>query len=153
MYMTTVTIPENSYGYVEKINWESKYEEIISNLLSNSNNKYGIVNNNIMGDLLVMNNKEIKKTFKELYDANNDTTIKLSKKIDFAITADEDGFYYSNNLYNVYVFGETQNEAENHLYEELKFQYDSYATEDDNNLDSNAIKLKYNLLSLFDRSA
>ena len=156
MYMTTVTIPQDNYGFVEKIKWESAYsgyDDIISDLLKKSNNNYGIVNNNLIGDPLIMNNKELKKTFNELYDANNNTTIKLSKKIDFVITTDEDGFYYANNIYNVYVFGETQNEVENHLYEELKFQYDSYATEDDDSLDSNAIKLKYNLLSLFDRNA
>ena len=147
---------QDNYGFVEKIKWESAYsgyDDIISDLLKKSNNNYGIVNNNLIGDPLIMNNKELKKTFNELYDANNNTTIKLSKKIDFVITTDEDGFYYANNIYNVYVFGETQNEVENHLYEELKFQYDSYATEDDDSLDSNAIKLKYNLLSLFDRNA
>lgn len=79
--------------------------------------------------------------------------VKLCKNIDFIITSDEDGFYYTNDLYNLFVFGETQNEVENHLYEELIFQYNSYATENDDNLDSNAKKLKYNLLSLFDRNA
>ena len=89
----------------------------------------------------------------ELYDAKNDTSIKLFKSIDFIITSDEDGFYYTNDLYNIFVFGETQNEVEDCLYDELKFQYDSYATENDDNLDSNAKKLKYNLLSLFDGNA
>ena len=153
MYMTTMTINKDSYGYVEKINWEFKYEDIISELLNYSNNKYGVVNNNIMGDSLIMEKKEFKKTFNELYDAKNDTSIKLFKSIDFIITSDEDGFYYTNDLYNIFVFGETQNEVEDCLYDDLKFQYDSYATENDDNLDSNAKKLKYNLLSLFDGNA
>ena len=79
--------------------------------------------------------------------------VKLLKSIDFTISSDEDGFYYSNKQYNVYVYGINQEEAENNLYEELLFQYKAYAYEDDSQLDTNAKILKYNLLSLLGNDA
>ncbi len=151
MFNVTMTIPQHEY--VEKINWEYRYDVILKKMLhNNSYNKPNDVNNNIIGDY-IMTNKEYVKSFTELYDVAHDKKVKLSKKIDFIITSDEDGFYYTNQLYNIFVYGKTQTDAENNLFEELKFQYDSYVTENDNNLDSNAKKLKYNLLSLFHDNA
>lgn len=151
MFNATMTIPQHEY--VEKINWEYRYNAILKKMLyNNSYNKTSNVNNNIIGDY-IMPDKEYVKSFTELYDVAHDKIIKLSKKIDFIITLDEDGFYYTNQLYNIFIYGKTQMDAENNLFEELKFQYDSYATENDNNLDSNARKLKYNLLSLFQDNA
>ncbi|MGN1355241.1 MAG: hypothetical protein ACI4WP_01040 [Bacilli bacterium] len=154
MFDATVTIPQQEYGYVEKINLVYKYDDILRKLLKNSsNNNIDFVNNNIMGDNYIMNSKEYVKPFTELYDVAHDKLIKLSKKIDFIITSDEDGFYYTNKNYNIYVYGETQKEAESLLYEELKFQFDNYALEEDEKLDTNAKRLKNNLLSLFGANA
>lgn len=154
MFDATVTIPQHEYGYVEKINQDYKYDDLLRKILKNSSNKnISFVNNNIMGDNYIMNNKEYVKSFAELYDVAHDKLIKLSKKIDFIITSDEDGFYYTNKNYNIYVYGETQKEAEDLLYEELKFQFDNYALEEDDKLDTNAKRLKNNLLSLFGANA
>lgn len=153
MFNATMTIPQQSYEYVEKVNWEYQYDAILKKILhNNSYNKPSNVNNNIIGDY-IMTDKEYVKSFTELYDVAHDRKIKLSKKIDFVVTSDEDGFYYTNQLYNIFIYGKTQTDAENNLFEELKFQYDSYAIENDNNLDSNAKKLKYNLLSLLQDNA
>ena len=90
-----------------------------------------------------------KKIFTELYDYESKSYVKLSTSVEFVVSSDEYGFYYSNDVYNVHAYGETQEEAEKQLYAELMHQYNSYAHDDDNYLDSRARKLKYNLLSLF----
>lgn len=90
-------------------------------------------------------NFEKKKEFSIL---KNDTTgreIYLNDKIVFEIEIDENGFYYSNNKYNIYAFWETQNEVENNLVEEFLIQYKAYALEEDENLDSNSLILKKDL--------
>lgn len=61
MYVSTMTIPQDSYGYVEKINWEFKYKDIISELLNDSNNMYNIMNNNIIGESLIMEKRNLRK--------------------------------------------------------------------------------------------
>lgn len=154
MFAVTTTIPQQDYSYVEKISMDYKYDDILRKILKDySHNNNGIVNNNLMGDTYIMNNNQYIKSFTELYDVQHDRQIKLAKKIDFIIASDEDGFYYSNKMYNTFVYGQTQKQAENNLYEELKFQYENYALEEDNDLDTNAKKLKNNLLSLFTDNA
>ncbi len=154
MFFPTMTIPQN-YGYVEKVksNAYTYYDKIFKDIIINSTKNNSTENNNIIGDDYIMPKDIYFKSFFELVDVANNKIIKLSKKLEFVISTDEYGFYYSNKQYNIYVYGENQQEAENSLYDELLFQYNSYVYEDDNDLDSGAKKLKYNLLSLFDVDA
>lgn len=152
MFFSTMTIPQN-YGYVERVKSNTYFDKIFKDIIINSTQNNSTVNNNIIGEDYIMSKDKYVKSFFELFDTANNKIIKLSKKLDFIITSDEYGFYYSNKQYNIYVYGENQVDAENCLYDELLFQYNSYVYEDDNNLDSGAMKLKYNLLSLFDIDA
>ena len=144
---TTVSTP-----YIENIKQENRLNDFIKKFIFKSN-KMIRNDNNIIGENYIMEKSEYQKSFIELYDVDQDKMVRLSKSIEFVISSDEDGFYYSNEEYNVYVYGKTQNDAENNLLCELKFQYHSYVFENDCDLDTNAQKLKYKLLSLFEQNA
>lgn len=90
-----------------------------------------------------------RKEFLVLKNNITNEMIQLNDKIVFEIEIDENGFYYSNSKYNIYAFGETQEEVENNLLEEFMIQYKAYALEKNENLDKNALKLKENLLSIY----
>ncbi len=145
---TTVSTP-----YIENIKQENRLNDFIKKFIFKSNKMIRNDNNNIIGENYIMEKSEYQKSFIELYDVDQDKMVRLSKSIEFVISSDEDGFYYSNEEYNVYVYGKTQNDAENNLLCELKFQYHSYVFENDCDLDTNAQKLKYKLLSLFEQNA
>ncbi len=90
-----------------------------------------------------------RKEFLVLKNNITNEMIRLNDKIVFEIEIDENGFYYSNSKYNIYAFGETQEEVENNLLEEFMIQYKAYAMEKNENLDENALKLKEDLLSIY----
>ena len=144
MFPNTISL-QQSY-YVENLD-ASNYGLILP-WLNSSNKSINIDNNILLGDSFIVQNKKYIKEFSELFDEKNLKKVTLLKSIKFIITADEEGFYYSNKQYNLYVYGENQKEAENNILDELLFQYNSYAFEDDDKLDSNAKRLKYNLLSI-----
>lgn len=97
----------------------------------------------------VMNKRVLNKSFFELKNSMTGECITLNKTINFKIEVDENGFYYINDDYNIYAYGITQKEAEDNILEEFKIQYMFYALEDDDKLDDNAKKLKYNLLKVY----
>lgn len=161
---STITIPPIVYSeHLEKDynnvinNLRTKYANIFSfdnNVNNKLKTKYTSIfsfDNNVNSSI---NNaydntkKGNQKIFYCLFDKSTGQYIKLKKEIVFFITCDKYGFYYTNEDYNIYVYGENQDDAENNLYEELIIQYNIYALEKDDLLDSNAKKLKYNLLSL-----
>ena len=157
MFGIPITIPTTTNLYTDsnyKIEYNYSYDDSwvnyicndILNLYFSSNKSMVDVNNNIIGDTMPDYSKKI---FTELYDYESKSYVKLSTSVEFVVSSDEYGFYYSNDVYNVHAYGETQEEAEKQLYAELMHQYNSYAHDDDNYLDSRARKLKYNLLSLF----
>ena len=75
--------------------------------------------------------------------------IKLNSAIVFKIEVENCGFYYINEKYNIYAFGETQEEVENNLFDAFMDQYESYALEKDENLTEKSLILKDNLLKIF----
>ncbi|MGN1298229.1 MAG: hypothetical protein ACI4VH_07480 [Clostridia bacterium] len=97
----------------------------------------------------VINRNSLNKSFLELKNDITGECIELNKAINFKIEIDKNGFYYSNDDYNIYAYGETQREAENNILEEFKIQYESYALEKDEKLDNNAKILKNNLLMIY----
>jgi len=97
----------------------------------------------------VVDKNSLNKSFSELKNSITGEYIKLNGTINFKIEIDEKGFYYTNDEYNIYAYGITQNEAENDILEEFKIQYEFYALEDDDKLDENAKRLKYNLLKIY----
>lgn len=92
--------------------------------------------------------KKLSKKF-TYFENDKNNIIELRFPIEFFIETDENGFYYINKKYNLYVFGETQKEVESKIYDEFLRQYEFYAKDDDVNLDNNAKKLKYDLLSVY----
>ncbi len=76
--------------------------------------------------------------------------IYLNFPITFEINIDSNGFYYTNEEYNIYAYGVTQTEAELDIFNEFELQYKEYAMEKDENLDKNAKKLKYKLHNIFE---
>ncbi|MBQ9607840.1 MAG: hypothetical protein IJV15_00175 [Lachnospiraceae bacterium] len=142
------------------MNW-MYYNIAIADTINNVNNfrnhnKFEIVipknndfrYNNIRGDLAMNYSNIIKKGF-DYFEDSNGNIIKLNSKILFTIEIDENGFYYSNDKYNIYTFGETQKEAENNLYECFLVQFESYALEEDEKLDDKALLLKKDLLAIY----
>lgn len=117
-----------------------------------SNNIYAFdYTSNERDDYCLINNNDFlnKKEFLILKNNITNEMVKLKDKIVFQIEIDENGFYYSNAKYNIYAYGETQEEVENNLLEEFMIQYNSYALEKDENLDEKALVLKDNLLSIY----
>ena len=147
----TTTVPFD-YGYVEKIKSDYYYEDILKEIIKKSNRNNNVDNNNIIGDNYIMNAKSYIKSFSELFDSRNGKNIQLLKRIDFNISSDEDGFYYTNRQYNIFVFGESQLDAENNIFDELMFQYNRYVFEKDEDLEKKKKRLKYDLLSLINTS-
>lgn len=147
MFLANVTIPR-SYEYVNYNTNKSDYEDIIKKVIDSCNNNSNGDNTIVIGDYSML-----KKSFSELFDKNTNKRIQLLKKIDFIISSDENGFYYENKQFNIYVYGENQKEAEDNIFEELLFQYNNYVYEDDDKLDTNALKLKYDLLSIINLHA
>ena len=147
MFLANVTIPQ-SYEYVNYNTNKSDYEDIIKKVIDSCNNNSNGDNTIVIGDYSML-----KKSFSELFDKNTNKRIQLLKKIDFIISSDENGFYYENKQFNIYVYGENQKEAEDNIFEELLFQYNNYVYEDDDKLDTNALKLKYDLLSIINLHA
>lgn len=88
------------------------------------------------------------KQMNVLENKSTGSKIKLKKPIMFRIEVDKNGIYYNNDEYNIYACGNTQGEAENDVYEEFLFNYESYAEEDDDRLDEKAKLLKYKLLKI-----
>ena len=86
--------------------------------------------------------------FFELKNSVTKECINLTKPLMFKIEVNKEGFYYTNEEYNIYAYGETQKEAEIDVLEEFKIQYKSYALEDDINLDKKAKILKKKLLDI-----
>lgn len=89
------------------------------------------------------------KSFFELRNEKIGKYIKLNEGIKFKIEIDENGFYYSNDEYNIYAYGMTQEEAENDIFDEFIIQYEAYALEKDENLDDNSKILKNKLLRVY----
>ena len=77
----------------------------------------------------------------------------LNYPINFKIECDENGYYYINETFNLYVYGKTQEEAENKLVDAFKEQLNIFAYEEDNKLDKNAIALKKRLLEVYNNNA
>ena len=101
------------------------------------------------GDLFMNKSNSNKKEFIKLENKETGKYIILNKSITFYIEINKDGFYYSNDQYNIYAFGKCQSEVENNLLEEFLIQYESYAFTSDDKLDSKALLLKKNLLSIY----
>lgn len=97
----------------------------------------------------VVNKNSLNMSFSELKNSITGEVIKLNKAINFKIDIDENGFYFSNDEFNIYAYGATQTEVQNDILEEFKEQYNFYAKEKDENLDDNAKKLKYSLLKIY----
>ena len=88
----------------------------------------------------------------KLVSLYNDVTkekILLNYPINFKIECDKYGYYYINEKFNLYVYGETQEEAEDKLVDAFKEQLNIFAYEEDNKLDKNALDLKNKLLGIY----
>lgn len=96
-----------------------------------------------------MDNKIVYKEFDVLSSENNELIVYLNFPILFKIEIDENGFYYINERFNLYVYGATQNEAENRLLEVFIDQCNMFCSEEDSKLDKNAQKLKKDLLEVY----
>lgn len=146
--------------YKELCDNKGKYESVCSDL----SKKYGIIlkpkslfsyhNNSITAhnineeNTTIMNDQIYYNKFNELHDKETNQKIILNSPLVLRIESDKDGFYYINERYNLYIYGETQEVAENNILDELRSQYIIYALESDDNLDDKAQKLKYDLRAL-----
>lgn len=155
MILSTVSIPPTSNMYVNeyKIPISNNYnlQNILNELMNikqNSENNLLDTNHTISIGDMELKNANIEKSFAQLYDIEKHCYINLKFPIQFIVESDENGFYYKNEMYNLYVYGINQEDAENQLLKELYYQYKAYAMEPDENLDVNAIKLKNNLIGL-----
>ena len=88
------------------------------------------------------------KIFNKL-EKNNSETIYLNYPLKFEIMTEEDGFYYSNKEFEIFAYGETQQKAEEDIYDEFKMAYQLYALESDDILDKNARILKKKILKIY----
>lgn len=106
--------------------------------------------NSIRRENYVMEKNEyILKKFNKFHNTITGKTLTLTNQITFKIEIEPEGFYYSNDKYNIYAFGINQEDAENNLLDEFLIQYNAYALEKDENLDHNAQTLKRDLLSIY----
>ena len=106
--------------------------------------------NSIRRESYVMEKNEyILKKFNKLHNTITGKTLTLTNQITFKIEIEPEGFYYSNEKYNIYAFGISQEDAENNLLDEFLIQYNAYALEKDEMLDHNAQVLKRDLLSIY----
>lgn len=129
-----------------------KYHIIFPKEMSDKNGNKNINSvytlNERIGELMEYDNI-ISKQFLTLDDNRNNKKIKLNSAIVFKIEVENCGFYYINEKYNIYAFGETQEEVENNLFDAFMDQYESYALEKDENLTEKSLILKDNLLKIF----
>lgn len=105
--------------------------------ISNKESSTNMYNNNLYKELDVLSSND------------SNTVLYLNFPISFKIEADENGFYYISEKYNLYVYGKTQDEAENNLLEAFKDQFEAFCFEEDVHLDKNAQILKKNLLEVY----
>ena len=96
-----------------------------------------------------MNNKIVYKEFDMLSSEYSDIIVYLNFPIMFKIEVDETGFYYINERFNLYVYGSSQQEAENNLLGAFRDQVEAFCFEDDAFLDKNAQKLKRDLKEVY----
>lgn len=97
-----------------------------------------------------MNNSNVSyKKLDKLFNSVNKETIYLNYPIVFKIEVDENGIYYINEKYNLYVYGASQSEAEDNLVESFKEQVMAFGFEEDSKLDENAKLLKAELLKIY----
>lgn len=100
-------------------------------------------------NITTMENNVSIKRLSELCNKETGEIIILNHPITFRIEIDEDGIYYNSDKYNLYVYGETQSDAENNLVDAFKDQIEIFGKELDVNLDENARRLKRNLLEVY----
>ncbi|MBR2138611.1 MAG: hypothetical protein IJ966_04840 [Bacilli bacterium] len=96
-----------------------------------------------------MDNRIVYKEFDVLSSEDSEIIVYLNYPILFKIEIDENGFYYINERFNLYVYGATQKEAENRLLESFYDQCEAFCFEEDSKLDKNAQKLKKDLLEVY----
>lgn len=96
-----------------------------------------------------MDNEVVYKEFDVLSSKNSEIIVYLNFPILFKIEIDENGFYYINERFNLYVYGENQEEAESRLLEAFREQCEAFCYEEDSKLDKNAQKLKKDLKEIF----
>lgn len=101
------------------------------------------------GDNFMINRNIYNISFSELKNKKSGEYVKLKSTIEFKIEIDKNGFYYSNEEYNIFAFGETQRDVEDDVFDEFMIQYNFYTKENDNDLDKNARILKYKLLKIY----
>lgn len=101
------------------------------------------------GNNFMINRNVYNISFSELKNKKSGEYIKLKGIIEFKIEIDKNGFYYSNEEYNIFAFGETQRDVEDDVFDEFMIQYNFYTNENDNDLDKNARILKYKLLKIY----
>lgn len=134
-------LQDNTTNKNYRIIWDPKTSFLYHNSIRNEHN----INEE---NSTIMQEQNYYTEIKELYDEENNQLITLNQPLILRIEVDKNGFYYINEKYNLYIYGITQDEAEKNIVKELKSQYIIYALEKDDNLDKNAKKLKYDLLSL-----
>ncbi|MDD2410021.1 MAG: hypothetical protein PHD03_04830 [Bacilli bacterium] len=101
-----------------------------------------------MGDILNM--KEIEKKFNVLKDDNCSKEIRFKNPVIFKIELENDIYYYFNNIYKIYSYGQTQEEAESKLYQCFLKKYKLFSSTPDEELDEKARELKNNLKMIFE---
>lgn len=101
------------------------------------------------GNNFMINRNIYNISFSELKNKKSGEYVKLKSTIEFKIEIDKNGFYYSNEEYNIFAFGETQRDVEDDVFDEFMIQYNFYTNENDNDLDKNARILKYKLLKIY----
>lgn len=145
-----------SYNTTCNVNYINlSYDDILKKfsiiLPSEKNNRNNIVNYDYITNKessILMDKSNI--SYKELKELSNDKEIiYLNNPISFKIEADNDGIYYINKKYNLYVYGQNQLEAEANLVEAFRDQMICFCYDDDVNLDDNAKLLKQSLLGIF----
>lgn len=153
---TVVESPKTLYSFGREIDYD---EQKPSSLWSNSANGFSaskVNDNQVFHDNLTANDnstdgKQVQidcVILDKLYDSSSHEYVSLRMPIVFRIENDENGFYYINKEYNLFVYGETPDEARENILEDLRGLCCLYLDEDDANLDDNALKLKKRLSKL-----
>ena len=144
-YSTTCIVNYKDYSLDSILR---KYNIILPNNKAGMNkiDKYDYITSK-ESSLLMDKSNILYKELKEL--SNNKEIIYLNKPISFKVEFDEDGIYYVNQKYNLYVYGQNQMEAEANLVDAFNEQMTFFCYDDDSKLDANARLLKQNLLGIF----